>query len=119
MAGLVAASGLAAEIPLARYLVWLPITDGALGVLGQMKPEWLVKPGYQALPRNTCQAHLWSGMWQGVIVIRRWLTVGTTGVLLSRLVVGEGDGSRVELESVPGARRPNALSGASERRVGD
>jgi hypothetical protein len=58
-----------------------------------MKLEWLVKLGYQALPRN---------MWQGIIVIRRWLTVGTTGVLLSSVVVGEGDGGRVELESVPG-----------------
>jgi len=67
-----------------------------------MKPEWLVKPGYQALPQNTCQADQWSGMWQGIIVIRRRLTVGATGVLLSSAVVGEGDGSRVELESVPG-----------------
>ena len=67
-----------------------------------MKPEWLVKLGYQALPRNMCQADHWSRMWQGITVIRRWLTVGTTGVLLSSVVVGEGDGSRVELESVPG-----------------
>ncbi len=102
MAGLVAASGLAVRSPAAWYWVWLPVADWALGVMGWMKPEWLIRPEYQGLQRITRQAYQWSVAWLGVIIIRRWLSVGPAGVLLGNLVVCERDGSRVELESVPG-----------------
>jgi transposase-like protein len=103
LASLIAGSGLTVHCPDAWHLIWLPVGDWALGVIGCLCPRLPVSQTYQDLRELLHRAYQWSVMGLSVLAVRRWLNVGLSGVVLSSLVVCERDESRVELESGPGS----------------
>jgi len=103
LASVIAGSDLAVHCPAAWHLLWLPLGDWVLGVIGWMCPRLLVEPTYQDLRGRLHRAYQWSVIGLGLLVVQRWLHVALSGVVLGGLVVCERDGSRVELESRPGS----------------
>jgi transposase-like protein len=101
LAGLIVGSGWAVHCPAAWHLLWLPVGDWALGVIGCLCPRLPVSPTYRDLRKLLHRAYQWSVMGLSVLAVRHWLNVGLRGVVLSSLVVCERDESRVELESRP------------------
>ena len=102
LASLIAGSGLTVHCPDAWHLLWLPVGDWALGVIGWMWPRLRVKSLFQDLRDLLHRAYQGSVIGLGLLVVHRWLHVGLSGVVLGSLVVCECDGSRVELEAGPG-----------------
>jgi hypothetical protein len=97
----VAASGRAADRPGLGQVVWLPVVEWVLGVLGWAWP-WLGRtPRYQDLRTLVHAAYLVSVAGLGLAVTLRWVCQRPAGWLLGR-VVCQRDGSQVELEAVPG-----------------
>jgi len=99
LASLLAGSGLPVHCPAAWHLIWLPVGDWALGVIGCVCPRLPVSQTYQDLRELLHRAYQWSVIGLSVLAVHRWLNVGLRGVGLSSLVVCERDESRVELES--------------------
>ena len=100
---LIAGSGLTAYWTELRHLVWLPVADWGLGVLGWLCPRLLVNPWYRDLRDLTQRAYQWSVLGLGVCLAQRWLNLGPTGLLVGSVVACERDGSRVEMEAVADA----------------
>ena len=103
LASVIAGSGLAVHCPAAWHLIWLPLGDWVLGILGWMYPRLLVSQTYRDLRGWLHRAYAWSVIGLSLLVMQRGLHVGLSGVALGSLVVCECDGSRVELESRPGS----------------
>ena len=102
LAGLLAGSGLVDRGPAAWCLLGLPIAEWTLGVLGWIFPRWSVSLAYQDVRGGLHRAYQWSVIGLGLLMVQRWLTVELSGVVLGSLAVCERDGSRIELEAVPG-----------------
>ena len=101
LAGLVAASGRVADCPGLGQVVWLPVVEWVLGVLGWAWP-WLGRTQrYRDLRTLVHAAYLVSVAGLGLAVTLRWVCHGPAGWLLGS-VVCQRDGSQVELEAVPG-----------------
>ena len=105
LASVIAGSGLTVHTPSVWHLLWLPMSEWALGVLGWMWPRLLVHPTYQDLRGLLHRAYQWSVLGLGVLVVQRWLNVGLSSAALGvgSLVVCKCDESRVELESRSGS----------------
>jgi transposase-like protein len=102
LASVIAGSGLTVHFPAVWHLIWLPLGDWVVGVLGWMWPRLRVKPLFHGLRNMLHRAYQWSVIGLGLLVVQRWLDVDWSGVVLGSLVVCERDGSRVELECQPG-----------------
>jgi transposase-like protein len=102
LASLIAGSGLTVDCPAAWHLIWLPVGEWVLGVVGCMCLRPPVSQTYQDLRGLLHRAYQWSVLGLGVLVVHRWLNVGLRGVALGSLVVCQRDESRVEVESRPG-----------------
>jgi hypothetical protein len=103
LAGLIAGSGLAVHCPDVWPLIWLPVGDWALGVIGCVCPRLPVSQTYQDLRELLHRAYQGSVIGLCMLAVHRGLNVGLSGVVLSSLVVCERDESRVELESGSGS----------------
>jgi len=103
LGSLIAGSGLTVHCPAAWHLIWLPVGDWALGVLGCLCPRLPVSQTYQDLRELLHRAYQWSVLGLGLLTVQRWLKVELSGAVLGSLAVCEHDGSRIELEAVPGA----------------
>ena len=100
LAGLVGASGMAADCPGLGQVVWLPVVEWVLGVLGWAWP-WLGRTQrYRDVRTLVHAAYLMSVAGLGALAVRRWVTVGPAGMLLGVVVQCEWDDNRVELDSV-------------------
>jgi transposase-like protein len=102
LASVITGSGLTIHSPAVWHLIWLPLGDWAVGVLGWMWPRLRVKPHFQDLRDLLHWAYQWSVLGLGLLGVHRGLQVGLSGVVLGSLVVCERDGSRVELEGQTG-----------------
>ena len=102
LASVIVGSGLTLHSPAVWHLLWLPLGDWVMGVLGWMWPGLRVKPLFQDLRDLLHRAYQWSVIGLGLLGVQRGLHVGLSGVVLGSLVVCERDGSRVELEGQPG-----------------
>ena len=101
LTGLVAASGLATDCPRLRPLVWLPVVEWVLGVLGWVWPGLGRTQGYRDVRMLVHAAYLVSVVGLGPVVTLQGVRSGPAGWMLGS-VVCQRDGSRVELEAVPG-----------------
>ncbi len=99
---LVTGSGLTTYWPELQHLLWLPVTDWGLSLVGWLCPRLLVNPWFCALRDLTHRVYQWSVVGLGLCTAQRWLNVGATGLLVGGLVTCVRDGSRVELEGVAG-----------------
>jgi len=102
LASVIAGSGLTIHVPAVWHLIWLPLGDWAVGLLGWMWPRLRVKPLFQDLRDLLHWAYQGSVSGLGLLVVHRWLHVGLSGVVLGSLVVCERDGSHIELQCQPG-----------------
>lgn len=100
---LVVGSGLAADWPALQHLVWLPVADWGLNLLGWLWPQLFTYSWYRNLHALVHRAYQWSILGLGACVVQRGLNLGPTGLLLGRVVVCEREGSRVELERTANA----------------
>jgi len=103
LGGLLVGSGWTVECPAAWHLIWLPVGDWVLGVLGCLWPRLGIHPTYQDVRGLLHRAYQGSVLGLGVRVVSRGLHGGWSGLLLGSLVVCERDGNRVELERQRGA----------------
>jgi len=103
LASVIVGSDLAVHCPAAWHLLWLPLGDWGLGVIGWMCPRLLVEPTFQDLRGRLHRVYQWSVIGLGLLVVQRGLHVALSGGVLGGLVVCEREGSRVELESRPGS----------------
>jgi transposase-like protein len=99
LAGLIAGSGLAVECPGAWHLLWLPVGDWVLGVIGCMCVRQPVSQTYQDLRGLLHRAYQGSVLGLGALAVQRGLNMGSSSAVLGSLVVCQRDESRVELES--------------------
>jgi transposase-like protein len=99
LVSLIAGSGLTVHCPDAWHLIWLPVGDWVLGVIGCLCPRLPVSQTYRDLRGLLHRAYQWSVLGLGVLVVQRWLNLGLSSAVLGSLVVCQRDESRVELES--------------------
>lgn len=102
LSSLVVASRLTPHWPWLWHLLWLPVADWGLSLAGWLWPKLLLYPDYQNLRALIRCAYQWSVVGLCLVVAQRWLVLGPAGAVLGRVVVCERDGSRVELEALPG-----------------
>jgi hypothetical protein len=87
LGSLIAGSGLTVHCPAAWHLIWLPVGDWALGVIGCLCPRLPVSQTYQDLRELLHRAYQWSVLGLGLLTVQRWLKVELSGAVLGSLVL--------------------------------
>ena len=99
LAGLLVGSGLTVHTPDVWHLIWLPLAEWLVGLLGWVWPRLHAGPLYPDVRSWLHRAYQGSVIGLGLLTAQHWLKVDLSGVVLGGLVECQRDGSRVKLES--------------------
>jgi hypothetical protein len=94
---------MAHQHPGAGWVIGLPVLDWGLSVSGLVWPRLLHQTWYRELVGDVHQMYRWSVVGLLLLSLQRATRAELVGLAVGNIVVGERDGSRVEVEARPGS----------------